>query len=473
MHWIIALTAGSLAYALADILCDEVIAEKAETVDTAADDDESPPSAATPVARGVAGTPGYRALAQDTPGSTVAEPPAAVSEGLTGPQDAAVSGLVTIAGLLISVAVQASRGSFAVSLKWGPSTHLSFWFALLGGHCSFLHNFFLLRAFEHAPSTVLLPLIQVASVSVLLGSSVLALQRGDTFITAPHALAYALMFVGGLLPATGGQLSQLTQRSFWAQRFVCYAVASELTLGLHDLLLSGCTYDRHAEESHGAESIEFIVWSRIAFVATFVGAYSLIPSLRTELYALFTARRGGERTRLLALSALSEALALGGYGLVSLALGAFYQPAIVHGALSPPLFMPISPPSLPLVSPLVSPHQASSPLIKPHQASPSLIKPHQASPPFGPSTACSAPRRSAHMHASDTEVGPACMRLTMRLDGHLRSRRGFPIAVSQPGAGLRAATHLRDRPRLGCRISWRQAAFPGPGHGGARDMLVG
>ena len=34
-------------------------------------------------------------------------------------------------------------------------------FAMLGGLCAFLHNFYLLKAFEGAPSTVLLPLIQV------------------------------------------------------------------------------------------------------------------------------------------------------------------------------------------------------------------------------------------------------------------------------------------------------------------------
>ena len=62
-------------------------------------------------------------------------------------------------------------------LRWGPTTHVQFWFAMLGGSMAFMHYFFLLKAFEGAPSTVLLPLVQVASVSVLLGSSVVALTR--------------------------------------------------------------------------------------------------------------------------------------------------------------------------------------------------------------------------------------------------------------------------------------------------------
>ena len=62
-------------------------------------------------------------------------------------------------------------------LRWGPTTHVQFWFAMLGGSMAFMHYFFLLKAFEGAPSTVLLPLVQVASVSVLVGSSFVALYR--------------------------------------------------------------------------------------------------------------------------------------------------------------------------------------------------------------------------------------------------------------------------------------------------------
>merc|ERR1712087_843423 len=112
-------------------------------------------------------------------------------------------------------------------LRWGPFTHLQFWLAMLGGAMAFLHYYFLLKAFEGAPSTVLLPLVQVASVSTLLGSSVVALVRNEAWITPVHALAYMLMFVGGILPATGGQLSALLERSFWRQAFVSFAIFAE------------------------------------------------------------------------------------------------------------------------------------------------------------------------------------------------------------------------------------------------------
>eukprot|EP00966_Prymnesium_polylepis_P279614 6459685-Prymnesium_polylepis.1 len=355
LHWMAALVAGSLAYALADILCDVVIAEVTDgAVETVTEDDDVSTTGracvSTPVHSRIASpvfatpgfatpgfaTPGYRALGQETPYPTetlqpgLAEPPVvdedarsmvsstAEVEGLTGPQDAAISGLVTTVGLVLAVGYQLLRtpsiAALGSHLKWRPGTHLEFWFALLGGICSFLHNFFLLKAFEHAPSTVLLPLIQVASVSVLFGSSALALLRGDKFITPTHAVAGSLLaqpapqdnewpprarrFFGGLLPATGGQLSTLLQPAFWRQRFVGLAVASELTLGLHDLLLSGCAYERPHAQQHGrpaegeegTESFEFVVWSRCAFVITFFSAYLLVRPLRDELLDLCAGR---------------------------------------------------------------------------------------------------------------------------------------------------------------------------------------
>ena len=96
--------------------------------------------------------------------------------------------------------VDASTGAVrpdSIVLRWRPSTHLQWWFAMLGGGMNFLHYFFFLKAFEGAPSTVLLPLVQVASVSVFLGSSVVALLRHEPWITPTHALAYLLMFIGG------------------------------------------------------------------------------------------------------------------------------------------------------------------------------------------------------------------------------------------------------------------------------------
>lgn len=79
--------------------------------------------------------------------------------------------------------------------------------------------------------------------SVLFGSSIVNLIKHEPFITPTHALAYLLMFVGGILPACAGQLHMLLERSFWKQSFVSFAIAAELALGMHDLMLSGCAYN--------------------------------------------------------------------------------------------------------------------------------------------------------------------------------------------------------------------------------------
>jgi len=371
LKWLGAIFASSLTFALADILCDVCISEKEQSssnvadgsgegekmVQSAADDDDD----VTVVLSHTPNTLDDGSSDSETGGNlrqrdglngalADAEP------GLTGEQDTAIAGMVTVAGLLVSAVYWVATGvsewhSMAEGatlelkgmpkLRWGPLTHLQFWLAMLGGSMAFLHYYFLLKAFEGAPSTVLLPLVQVASVSVLFGSSIVALLRNEPWITPVHTLAYVLMFIGGILPACGGQLSALLQRSFWNQGFVSFAIMAEFALGLHDLMLSGCAY--HAErspddpapaptpgsEDDAVESFEFFVWSRCSFVATFIGMFTFFPKLNSELRDLFSGR---VPTRFIWLSALSEGLTVLGFYLASIAYGLFYQAGIVHAA---------------------------------------------------------------------------------------------------------------------------------------------
>ena len=275
-EWLLSLIAGALAFATADVLCDVVIDED----DEYEDDD---PHGGTVVAPALEPLARRRAQVIDRSRSKRrAEPhrlkrawtksarnrkcggaschgePSPNGVGLTGAQDAAISGIVnTLAWLALCLSYRLQhRGTDAASLsahlKWRPSTHPEFWFALLGGGCAFCHDFFLLRAFEGAPSTVILPLIQVASVSVLLGSSALAYHRGEQWLTFTHAVAYFLMFIGGLLPATGGDIGLLARKSFWRQRYVAFAILSELTYGMHDLLASACAYESNSHSAAAA-----------------------------------------------------------------------------------------------------------------------------------------------------------------------------------------------------------------------------
>jgi hypothetical protein len=366
LKWLVSLLASSFTFAVADVLCDICIDEQHDDdeppprVETAADESDDDASASPAGKRdgergGIemlrlrgSGDAKYVAVADATPSAAARDDDKAKEQGvqLTGEQDAAIAGLVTIFGLGVSLCywsatspggqvlgLGSSNAPTALSsLKWGPSTHVQFWFAMLGGAMAFLHYYFLLKAFEGAPSTVLLPLVQVASVSVLLGSSVVAALRSEPWITPVHALAYVLMFVGGILPACAGDLHALLQPAFWRQSFVIFAIAAEFALGLHDLMLSGCAYDSERNvraeaaalggtpaEEESVESFEFFVWSRCSFVATFIGMYALSPRLNEQLSALFS---GAVASKYVILSAISEGLTILGFYLASIAYGA-------------------------------------------------------------------------------------------------------------------------------------------------------
>jgi hypothetical protein len=64
----------------------------------------------------------------------------------------------TLAGGARGEVVAAAQAAVFV---WGPTTHIEFWAAMAGGVLTFAHYYLLLKAFEGASSTVLLPLVQV------------------------------------------------------------------------------------------------------------------------------------------------------------------------------------------------------------------------------------------------------------------------------------------------------------------------
>ena len=174
LKWLASLVFSSLTFAIADVLCDICIAERDEeqkTVESAADDEDAeleeiggslagaPDAKQDRYARDSDGLqlgvtlsrpnagPRYKQVAGHGPGramgswSSEAHAPVPHDEliALTGEQDAAIAGLVTILMLLGTVVVTigqawSSGGSSEVPhLHWGPTTHVQFWFAMLGG----------------------------------------------------------------------------------------------------------------------------------------------------------------------------------------------------------------------------------------------------------------------------------------------------------------------------------------------------
>ena len=192
LKWLASLVFSSLTFAIADVLCDICIAERDEeqkTVESAADDEDAeleeiggslagaPDAKQDRYARDSDGLqlgvtlsrpnagPRYKQVAGHGPGramgswSSEAHAPVPHDEltALTGEQDAAIAGLVTILMLLGTVVVTigqawSSGGSSEVPhLHWGPTTHVQFWFAMLGGSCAFMHYYFLLKVLPISP----------------------------------------------------------------------------------------------------------------------------------------------------------------------------------------------------------------------------------------------------------------------------------------------------------------------------------
>ena len=217
------------------------------------------------------------------------------------------------------------------------------------------------------------------------------------------------------------------------QAFVFFAVASELSLGLHDLMLSGCAYspERHRQKQLGAmsanfgadtpsagaafldgaepgpaESFEFFVWSRCSFVATFVGMYALSPRLNAGLRDLLSGRISN---KYIALSAFSEGLTIVGFYLASIAYGLFYQ---VAGSICA---APVQPRHRPRPPPLPSPPRAG---------------------------------------------------------GHSPRGGGLALAAAQPAPRVRAIQVLQDRQAVRRRIYARQGRLVRDGHAGALPVHV-
>eukprot|EP00744_Colponema_vietnamica_P011971 GILI01016816.1.p1 GENE.GILI01016816.1~~GILI01016816.1.p1 ORF type:complete len:387 (+),score=65.36 GILI01016816.1:96-1256(+) len=203
--------------------------------------------------------------------------------------------------------------------------------AIAAGPFGFFSYFFLLRSFESASSTVILPLLQVCSVWMLFATAIQRTVMGlEIGIRLQHLVAYSLILVGGLLPAAQGRLKTLLEVSFWKQRFVHFALISEVCYGMYNMFLN--TYATEmtlSDSSESASDVEFLVLSRLSFVLTFACLYLSVPSLRLQLIRLRLVS-----TRYIFLSCSGEMLALLGFFLSSYAYKWYYQVYVVHAAES-------------------------------------------------------------------------------------------------------------------------------------------
>lgn len=274
---------------------------------------------------------------------------------LEGVQDCAVAGMTTMSAMYIFALkrIHSLKSSYNESTKkeslqakdvlgdaanisfiWAPSTDIEWWMAVLGGSLMFFHYFFLLKAFDNAPSTVINPLVQVSSTWMLVATAVISLITGGVFMMPFDLLCYVIIWIGGLLPSLNGNLQKMLTKAFWKQNFVICTVLSEILVGIYDILMSNVLQKSAKKEKFRkikAADLEFefffIAWC--GFVLTFCCFFGLIPTFRQKFIEIKNIPR-----KILLLSSIGQIFTLAGYFFSQYGYSLYYQASIVHAAES-------------------------------------------------------------------------------------------------------------------------------------------
>eukprot|EP01112_Ceratiomyxa_fruticulosa_P016669 TRINITY_DN5078_c0_g2_i1.p1 TRINITY_DN5078_c0_g2~~TRINITY_DN5078_c0_g2_i1.p1 ORF type:complete len:358 (+),score=32.94 TRINITY_DN5078_c0_g2_i1:526-1599(+) len=243
---------------------------------------------------------------------------------LNGDQDAAVSGLV-----MLIVGVVWHYTGMQGSIVWNPVLPAC-WLALIAGSFQCVALLCLLKAFETAPSTVVVPLMQLSAVFVLPISVLVTLlsYRFDilashhTAIHPLHLIAFVLIFVGGFYPSAEGNIKRFLSSAFWRQPAVVYMLFSDILMALYYVLVSICT-----NASGGMSSSSFMIVSIYGNAITFLSLYIFVVQFRASIHAMSKLA-----PKYLALSALGEVLSLLGYFVISFSYHWYYNSGIVSAA---------------------------------------------------------------------------------------------------------------------------------------------
>jgi len=383
--WLLAIVGSTVSWAIADLILDVTIGEEPEGApdkqaavvsaivqpelgsDDDLPDDESLSTAATSSTAGAEGVqqrrrprknsdPEKKGLIRSNSGTSPSAGSHAVTphgghQHMTGDQDTAVAGLVTLL-IVYAMCLQRwishrrlaqdfeqkrlagdySQVSSGVGGVWSPFHDHEWWVAALSGLLLFWHYQTLYWAYDTAPSTVINPLLQVSSTWVLLGTAIPAMITGSNFIQPFDLFCYAIIVVGGLLPSLQGDLKTMLRWTFWKQSFVKNAVLSEITLGLYDLLLSWVIKSGKLEGqgSEGGPNVlenEFFFIAWCWFVISFAFAYGLHPRLQEEYQDLRKIS-----PKIIALAGLGQVIMFIGYYSSQFGYSWFYQASVVHAA---------------------------------------------------------------------------------------------------------------------------------------------
>lgn len=80
--------------------------------------------------------------------------------------------------------------------------------------------------------------------------------------TKLHLIAYFLILLGGLAPATDGNLAKIFDPKFWNQPFVKYALLSDMSHAIYTNLVSFVGSEQNGAEFNIYANMEFFIYTR-------------------------------------------------------------------------------------------------------------------------------------------------------------------------------------------------------------------
>ena len=107
---------------------------------------------------------------------------------------------------------------------------------MLSGSIHFGAYRLILYAYEMTDSTVITPLLQLSAVWMVLLSIVISYFGYSSYnMEMRDVVAIMLIFVGGILPATGGNITYMFKKQFWSKKAVKYCIIAELMVCLYSI----------------------------------------------------------------------------------------------------------------------------------------------------------------------------------------------------------------------------------------------
>lgn len=218
--------------------------------------------------------------------------------------------------------------------------------SLAAGVVHFCSYYLTTKAFETASSTVITPLLQMSAIWMLpisMFNSYFQIVESD-MIEPVHLGSFALIVLGGLLPAARGNVARFFEAEFWKIPAVSLCLIGELGVCIYNLLLHRCTYRR------SGSVLQFFVLSRLGNVAaasilicsggqngvisrlgTATTPTSPVPTeMSTTSSPGWSSSNVPSNWRYWAIAALGQSLSVLGVFVIMVTYSVFYEPAVVN-----------------------------------------------------------------------------------------------------------------------------------------------